>query len=204
MDWGKELETKFNEYGLVDISTLDNTIIVDLQYATSNNFINENVYGNLDKAYFHPTIAKKLVKAQQLLKQKDSRYSIIIYDAARPQSIQKKMYETVKGTPNQKYVANPSRGGHHNYGVAADVSITFDGKPVDMGTPFDSFDEMSHITNELFYVNSKKMTREAYNNRKLLRSVMRQAGFTTIRNEWWHFNGCSKEYMRANYKLLNF
>lgn len=114
------------------------------------------------------------------------------------------MYNKVKGTPNQKYVASPFRGGPHNYGIAVDVAIACDGRVLDMGTPFDSFDELSHITNEKYHVNKKKLSQEAYNNRQLLRGIMRSVGFSTIRKEWWHFDGCSKEYMRSNYRLLDF
>jgi D-alanyl-D-alanine dipeptidase len=31
---------------------------------------------------------------------------------------------------------------------------------------------------------------------------MRQAGFTTITSEWWHFNACSSHTAQKNYKLL--
>lgn len=84
----ENFEVKFKQYGLVDISTLDKSIIVHLKYATKDNFLKTNLYGNLKHAYFQPSIAKRIVKAQKLLKAKNPKYSLVIYDAARPLSIQ--------------------------------------------------------------------------------------------------------------------
>lgn len=201
---GSNLDEQFRRYGLVDISTLDPTIAVELKYATTDNFMRRNMYGTLRRAYFQPDIAKRICKAQALLKAKNPNYSLIIYDAARPVSIQKIMFAKVKGTSRQKYVASPHRGGPHNYGIAVDVGLLFNGRVVDMGTTFDSFSPMSHITNERYYLKNKKLSPQAYNARQLLRGVMRSVGFSTIRKEWWHFDGYTKQYTRKHYKLLNF
>lgn len=78
---------------------------------------------------------KSLLRAQQLLKEKHPGYSLIVYDAARPMSVQKKMWNVVKGTSKSIYVSNPSRGGGlHNYGLAVDISILDNnGVPLPMG-----------------------------------------------------------------------
>ena len=68
--------------------------------------------------------AKALLQAQKRLKELYPGYSLIIYDAARPMSVQQKMWNVVKGTSQNIYVSNPARGGGlHNYGLAVDVSI---------------------------------------------------------------------------------
>lgn len=201
---GESIEKKMEEYGLVDISTLDKTIVVELKYATTDNFVGKNMYGNFHKAYFRPEIARAIVRVQKALKKENPRYSLIIYDASRPQSVQRTMYNMVKDTPNRRYVAKPDRGGHHNFGIAVDISIVCDGVPLDMGTGFDSFSEVSHIDNEAALLRSGKLSKQAYANRRLLRRLMKAQGFTTYRREWWHFQQYDIKYARRKFKLLDF
>lgn len=201
---GDDVEAQFRSCGLVDISTLDVSIVVDLKYATTDNFVGRNMYGTLTKAYFRREIAKALVKVQAELKKINPRYSLVIYDAARPQSAQWSMWRAVKDTPYRRYVARPHRGGHHNFGVAVDLSILLDGKPVDMGSKFDSFGAESHIDNERQLLKQKKITKAAYDNRQLLRRLMRAQGFTTYRREWWHFQRYTIGYARTHFPLLDF
>ena len=198
------VEAKMREYGLVDISELDATICVELKYATADNFVGKNMYGGLRKAFFRPEIARAIVAVQRELKRIDSRYSLVIYDAARPQSAQRTMYDMVRGTLKQRYVAKPARGGHHNFGIAVDLSILYDGKPVDMGSGFDTFTEVSHIDNEVWLLRKGLITRAAYDNRRLLRRLMRAQGFTTYKREWWHFQKYDINYARRRFKLLSF
>lgn len=198
------IERKMEEYGLVDISTLDKSIVVDLKYATTDNFVGENMYGTFKKAYFRPEIARALVKVQAALKKHNPHYSLVIYDAARPQSVQKKMYDLVKNTSKRRYVAKPNKGGHHNFGVAVDISILCDGVPLDMGTGFDSFSEVSHIDNESAMLKAGKISKQALANRRLLRRLMKEQGFTTYRREWWHFQQYEINYARSKFRLLDF
>lgn len=199
-DW----DTLMQRRGMVELATLDESFIIDLRYATTNNFVGRNMYGTFCKAYLHPDAASALVKAQRELHKIDAGYSIIIYDAARPQSVQRTMWNAVKGTDNAWYVARPDRGGPHNYGIAVDVGLAYRGKPVDMGTGFDSFSTASHITQEELLVKQHRISREAYRNRLLLRKVMTAAGFMTYRREWWHFERYRIKYARAHCKLLDF
>ena len=90
------------------------------------------------------------------------------------------MYQKVQGTKFSKYVAKPTNGGgHHNYGCAVDVTIIYNGKALDMGAGFDDFTTLSHINNEEANLKNGKLSKTAYDNRKLLRKVMRKAGFDT-------------------------
>lgn len=200
-----ELDDKFAQYGLVDITSIDSSIVVDLKYATTDNFMGVNMYGDLNKAYLRPEIANMVVKAQQSLKEINPEYTLVIYDAARPLSVQKRMFDTVQGTEFSQYVADPySGGGFHNFGCAVDVTILYHGKPLEMGTPFDSFSPLSHIDNEQANLNNGSLSADAYNNRQLLRSVMTHAGFNTEPCEWWHFDFYTKDFARSNLRLLDF
>ncbi len=199
-DW----DVKMKEYGLVDVTTMCNTFIVDIRYASTNNFVGKNMYGDFTQTYLIKDAAVSLVKAQEALKRIDPDYSLIIYDAARPQSVQQTMWDEVKGTPQQQYVARPAKGGTHNFGVAVDVGLAYKGEPVDMGTEFDCFTEDAHITSERWLVKKGRISEEALKNRQLLRKVMTEAGYKTYRHEWWHFERYRIKYARATFKLLDF
>ncbi|MDH6311501.1 D-alanyl-D-alanine dipeptidase [Parabacteroides sp. PFB2-10] len=189
------------EKGLIDIAALDSTIRVELIYAGSDNFMGEAVYEGITKAWLHPDAAAKLLKAQEKLRQIAPQYRLIVYDAARPMSVQRRMWALVRGTDKTNYVANPANGGGlHNYGMAVDVSlIDQEGNPLPMGTAIDHFGREAHTDDEETLVDEGLITREEAQNRQLLRSVMHQAGFTSIRYEWWHFNACSRPYAREHY-----
>lgn len=201
VDYDKE----FAQMGFVDVQSLDSTIQVDLKYSSTDNFMGINMYGDLYKAYLRPEIANMVVKAQKHLKNINPEYTLVIYDAARPLSAQRMMYEKVQGTKFSKYVAKPAKGGgYHNYGCAVDVTILHNGKPLDMGAGFDEFSTLSHIDNEQYNLKIGELSREAYNNRQLLRKVMKKAGFDTYRCEWWHFQHYTKKYMRSHFKSIDF
>lgn len=197
------LEAEFINAGLINVNTLDKTIRVDLKYATTDNFTKTILYDTLNAAYLHLVAAQKLVKAQQLLKQINSDYNLLIYDAARPLSVQQKMYKIVQGTSQAAYVADPVKIGMHNYGLAVDVTIcNGDGTPLDMGTPFDFFGRAAAIRDEEGLVRQGKLNRKQVDNRKLLRRVMLAAGFLSIQGEWWHFNATTKSEAVRSFKVI--
>lgn len=195
----------FRRRGFVDVHQLDSTIVVDLKYSGTDNFMGINMYGELNKAYLRPEIAEKLVQAQRLLREKSKDYTLVIYDAARPLSAQKMMFDKVQGTAFEQYVANPyNGGGHHCYGCAVDVTILYKGVPLDMGTGFDSFSEVSHTDNEQANLANGLLTSEAHENRLLLRGVMTAVGFDVEPCEWWHFSCYKIECVRKNFSRLDF
>ena len=189
--------------GFIEISTLDPTIEVELMYAKNDNFVGEKMY-DFHKAYLHPKAAKAVAEANKILGRIHPGWRLIIYDATRPMSVQQKMWDKVKGTRMQNYVSNPKNGGGlHNYGLAVDVSIVDEnGDSIPMGTKVDALTHLSHIDNEEELIEQGKMSKEAVENRRLLRRVMREAGFLTIRTEWWHFNFTTRSDAKANYKLV--
>ncbi|MGB1248789.1 MAG: M15 family metallopeptidase, partial [Chitinophagales bacterium] len=115
------IEEKLTQYGLVNLSKIDDRIIADLKYASTDNFLDENVYGELQDIFMQKEVAEKLIKAQDILQDYDSSLYLIVHDAVRPLSIQQKMWDLVKNTEYQRYVASPyGGGGMHNYGCAVD------------------------------------------------------------------------------------
>lgn len=192
--------------GMVDIQQVAPDIRVDLKYATKDNFIGANMYGQLRRAYLHPNLAKALARAQQALTKEHPGYRFLIYDAARPQSVQRRMYQAVAGTPKKIYVAAPERGGRHNYGVAVDLTIVdASGKPLDMGSPFDHFGEEAHLGHEEARVRAGIFNREVPANRSLMRRLLGAEGLRPYDKEWWHYQEqMQMSEVRKRYQLLAF
>lgn len=200
-----ELDRYMQSKGMIDVSKMDTTLRVELKYAEADNIFGAAVYTGITGAWLHPDAAKKLLRAQQLLKAAHPSYTLIIYDAARPMAVQRRMWNLVRGTSKTNYVSNPAKGGGlHNYGMAVDATIldTSTGQPLPMGSPFDHFGETAHTNNEETLLEEGKITHREFDNRRLLRSVMRRAGFRTILYEWWHFNACSRETAKKYYTLI--
>ncbi len=198
-----EIEEKFIYAGLVDIHTIDKSIKVDLVNSDPDkNFFRENYYNGLNKAYLRREVAEKLSSAQKYLKSEFPEYSILVMDAARPRAVSRRMYDRMKGTKFEKFVANPDRGSMHNYGIAVDVTIVDNtGKEIDMGfTPF----YKSDFSIYLGYANLKifGLSQRQKENRNLLLSVMKKAGFLPLSYEWWHFNGMPKDVAREKYQII--
>ncbi len=200
------LDARMKAFGLVDVQVLDSTIIVELKYASQDNFMGQNLYGNLRKAYLNEGFARRIVEAQRLLRQKHPGYSLLIYDAARPISVQRSMYASVVNTPNKVYVADGDRGGRHNYGVAVDLTIANgDGTPLDMGSCFDCFGKASHTGSETELIRKGLISPQAAANRALLRGIMKGVGLVPYWREWWHYEEPIKmQEVRCRYPLLDF
>ena len=202
----KTLDERLKELGYVDIAELNPEVKVSLMYARDDNFTGKVLYDGMSRAWLHADAAKSVDKAQKALSKLKPGYALLIKDAARPMSVQRKMFNSVVGTTGTNYVANPAKGGGlHNYGLAVDVTIVdAEGKELDMGTPVDHLGPEANITREDQLVSSGYMTAQARENRRLLRRVMTEAGFMPLRSEWWHFNRVSKAEARQRYKRLDF
>ena len=199
-----QLEKKLIKQGLVNLQVLDSTIQVKLMYSTPDNFVGIDMYGDFDQAYLYPKPAKMLVAAQHALKKIDTSYSLIIYDAVRPLHIQQQMWDTLK-IPFQekiKFLSNPKNGSIHNYGAAVDLSITKNGIPLDMGTPYDYLGKLAYPRLEKQLLAAGKLSPTQINSRKLLRKVMFGAGFKGITTEWWHFNSLNRKAAKKIYKVV--
>ena len=214
------------KHNIVDVQSLDPTIGVNLVYATEDNFLGRNVYGELKRCYLRREAADMLVRAQLLLKKKRPGYSLLVFDGLRPRRIQQLMWDIVRGTDQQQYVTNPKFGSMHNYGAAVDLTIADEtGKPLDMGTPYDHFGPKAQPRYENIFLHPgllkksglgrairkqiedeiKKygpLTPSEVENRLLLRNVMEQAGFQSLMNEWWHFNAFPNHEARKKFAIV--
>ncbi len=178
-------------------------LAIELKYATTDNFVGQNMYGEFNKAYLHKIAAAKLERAIQNLKAIHPKYKLVVYDALRPRSVQYVLWDRVRGTDRQKYVANPKGGSIHNYGFALDISILDEsGKPLDMGTPFDDFTELAQPRLEQQFLKQGKLTEQQIKNRLLLRKVMEDAGFIQLPVEWWHFDALPKSELKSKFKMV--
>lgn len=178
-------------------------LVIDLRYATANNFVGKNLYGPFTKVFLHRKAAAKLKQAMMNLRKLQPGYRFVIFDALRPRSVQWLLWNKVKGTPGQKYVANPQRGSVHNYGFALDLSLVdAKGREVDMGTPYDDFTRLAQPRYEQAFLKKGTLSRAQLKHRHLLKRVMHAAGFKQISNEWWHFNALSIRTLRKHYTIV--
>lgn len=191
---------------LINIQTLDPSILVDVKYASTDNFMQQRLYFNINEIYLQKDVAERLVLAQKLLKNINPNLTLLIYDGVRPLSIQKKMWEALDSIPVQdrvKFVSNPKNGSIHNYGAAVDLTLA-DAKsktPLDMGAGYDDIREIAYPRLENHFLQLGELTQEQIDNRKLLRKVMASQNFQNIATEWWHFNACSRESAKKRYKI---
>jgi D-alanyl-D-alanine dipeptidase len=164
---------------LIELVSLDNTIKLDIRYATENNFMGRKVYPEA-RAFMQKPAAKAIVRVHKKLKKQG--LGLVIYDGYRPWTITKLFWDTV-APENRKFVADPSKGSKHNRGCAVDLGI-FDlktGLAVPMPSGYDEFSDRASPT----YTGG---TEEERRNRDLLRSLMEAEGFVVNSDEWWHFD----------------
>ena len=179
---------------LVFVKDYSNDFEIEMKYATCDNFVKKTLYSSPTCVLTKGTL-DKLIKANNIVKKQG--YSIKIWDAYRPLSVQKIMWEA---TPDKKYVANPyGSGSKHNRGAAVDVTLVDKNrKELKMPTEFDNFTSKASPA-------YKKMTAEQRKNLNILSKAMTSSGFKTVSHEWWHFE--DKDF--GNYKtqdipLINF
>lgn len=197
------LYERLSKQGLVNVQTLEPTLRVELKYASRDNFLKKDVYGELKACFLQVLPARMLARAQKILQAIKPEFSLLIYDCLRPRQVQFKMWDVVKGTAMEGYVAHPIKGSIHNYGAAVDLSIAdSQGNPLDMGTPFDFFGDLAQPRYEVFFLRQGKLSQNQLDNRLLLRRVMREAGFLMIQNEWWHFNAFSLGEVKKRYQIV--
>lgn len=202
---GINREQQLKDAGLVNIKEVDHSIVVDLKYSTTDNFLMADVYGDLNECYLRKEAAEKLSQAQEILHKKYPFYNLVVFDGVRPLSIQKIMWDSLKIPTEEKskFLASPWTKSLHNFGAAVDVSIVnSNGWEMDMGTPYDYFGELSYPISENKMLQEGKLSHRQLENRKLLRDVMTRAGFTPIATEWWHFNFCNLDEATQKYKLV--
>jgi D-alanyl-D-alanine dipeptidase len=205
--FAQHFEEAMVKQGLVDVQKVDPSILVELKYSTTDNFVGKDVYGDLTRAYMQPMAAKKLASASKYLQEHHPDLRLLVYDAARPRTAQWNLWNALPSMPEnerQKYVADPRKGSIHNYGCAVDLTVaTAEGKPLDMGTKYDFFGELAYPSQEDELLKAGKLTQKQIDNRLILRTAMRQGGFSSIEFEWWHFNALSREKAKMAFRIVN-
>jgi len=181
---------EFRKPDLVELSTLDPAIKLDIRYATVNNFLGAPVYSQ-PRAFLQRPAAEALLRVQKDLK--ELGYGLLIHDAYRPWYVTKIFWDA---TPDDKkiFVADPSQGSRHNRGCAVDLSLyeLASGKPVEMVGVYDEMSERSYAA----YPGGTSLQRW---HRELLRRAMEEQGFLVYPFEWWHFDyGDWKKYPILN------
>jgi D-alanyl-D-alanine dipeptidase len=169
-------EQKASSYNLVNIKKLNPTIILDIKYATADNFTHKVVYPSAH-CYLCADAAQALNAVQKELQ--TMGLGLKIWDGYRPLAVQKIFWNLV---PDERYVANPAKGSRHNRGCAVDCTlIDKHGKELLMPTAFDDFTDKAHA-------DCMDVPLQAIKNRELLQKVMCKHGFKIMPFEWWHFD----------------
>jgi D-alanyl-D-alanine dipeptidase len=180
----------FRTPDLVELTSLDSTIKLEIRYATTNNFLGTRFYTEA-RAFMQRPAAEAVVRAQHLLK--PLGYGLLIHDAYRPWYVTKMFWDA---TPLDKrwLVANPSQGSRHNRGEAVDLTLYElpNGLPVEMPSTYDESTDRAYAD----YPGGTALQRW---HRALLRRVMETVGFTVNPTEWWHFD--YKEW--RSYPIMN-
>jgi D-alanyl-D-alanine dipeptidase len=172
--------TKTDNRHFVKISESNkDNIILDIRYATDNNFTKRKIYKKTS-LYLPIEISEKLFLAAKYAKK--IGYKIKIFDGFRSLDVQQKLFKDVS---DERYVSDPEKGvASHTRGVAIDLTLVDvkTGKELDMGTEFDSFSEKAHHDHDA------KITEEQTKNRLILAGIMNVSQFTAYKYEWWHYN----------------
>ncbi|MES2258682.1 MAG: M15 family metallopeptidase [Pseudomonadota bacterium] len=175
-------------------------IAVDLRYATPDNFVGRDLYSPLDCAWLHRDAAAALEQAVAWLARHRPGHTLLVLDALRPQRVQEQLWAALQGTDLLGYIAEPSRGSIHSFGMALDVTLLdAQGRELDMGTGFDDLSERSHPALEEVLLARGEIGAQQVANRQLLRDAMFQAGFVGINSEWWHFDCGDRVLVRREY-----
>ncbi len=180
---------------MVDIQKFIPGLILDLRYATTNNFMHKKLYPAITTTYLKLPAAQALKRIESELK--EMGLGLKIFDAYRPYSVTEKMWEPIK---DERYVADPKKGSGHNRGIAVDLTIINlqTNQELPMGTGYDNFTDTAHQT-------FTALPKELLVNRNILKSLMEKHGFIALESEWWHYflqNASDFELLEIPFKKL--
>ena len=175
---------RLNDAGLVEPSGQDPTLVLDIRYATTNNFTGKKVYPSA-RCFLRSDISRRLTAVQAQLRSQG--LGLKIYDCYRPFSVQEIFWRIM---PDERYVLEPVRkdgqlvkSSRHNRGAAVDVTLVDrQGRELAMPTPYDDFTDKAHRGSPL-------ASAEASKNSLALERAMQSQGFIPLPTEWWHFDG---------------
>lgn len=160
---------------LVDVAGVIDDAVIDMRYATPDNFTGIRLYP-VARCKLRRAVAARLVKAAKALRDDDRR--LVLWDCYRPVAIQKELWRRV---PDPRYVADPRIGSKHGRGAAVDLALAdAAGKLVALPTKFDDFSGAAHRDHAL--------AGDAGAEARRLEHAMVGAGFRPLATEWWHFD----------------
>ena len=173
--------------GFVDVRSVVPDAVIDLRYATSNNFVGAALYPANARCLVHESLIPGLSAAAAALRAQGA--TLVFWDCYRPHQVQVRMFEAV---PDPAWVAKPgSFARSHETGRSVDVTMAQGGRLVDMGTDFDDFSARATA----FAADGVTAAQQA--NRAVLRNAMQAGGLAVYSGEWWHFNGPGADVPRA-------
>lgn len=169
----------FRPSELVEVTTLAPGILLDMRYASTNNFMS-SVFYDEERLFLQRPAAEGVARAHRALA--EHGYGLLLHDGYRPWYVTKMFWDA---TPESEkiFVADPASGSRHNRGAAIDLNL-YDlntGEPVDMVGTYDEFSPRSFPD----YPGGTSRQRWL---RNLLRNTMEEAGFSVYEAEWWHFD----------------
>ncbi|MDQ1732470.1 MAG: zinc D-Ala-D-Ala dipeptidase [Pseudonocardiales bacterium] len=187
------ISAKARAAGLIDVRTIISDAIVDLRYATADNFVGVRLYPTDARCLVHQSMAPGLRTAAARLRGQGN--VLVFWDCYRPHAVQVHMFEVV---PDPNWVARPGPfATSHEAARSVDVTLaqaaTSPGCPaaqrvqghclLDMGTAFDDFSPRAQA------FATSGVSAQAQSHRARLRTAMNAGGITVYSGEWWHFDG---------------
>jgi D-alanyl-D-alanine dipeptidase len=165
--------------GLIDVRSVVPDAVVDLRYATANNFVGVPLYPADARCLVHESLGPGLAAAAAQLRSQG--YLLVFWDCYRPHEVQVRMFNAV---PDPAWVAKPGDYARsHEAARSVDVTLAKAGRLVDMGTDFDDFSARATA----YATEGVSAAQQA--NRALLRNAMAAGGLAVYSGEWWHFDG---------------
>lgn len=201
----------------VYLSNIESSILQNLRYASSDNFVGCKISGyNANKVIIKEKAALRLKDVQKYLMGKG--YTLVIYDAYRPRTAvqhfvkwsqnddisTKKYYYPTLGKKTLFTKGYISLKSDHCKGYTFDLTImplqsslkkiSISERILKNGDKISFLDDGTldmgtsfDCFHEASHHNSDLISETAKNNRKLLESTMQKFGFSTIDSEWWHY-----------------
>jgi D-alanyl-D-alanine dipeptidase len=161
---------------LVDVKEVNPRIIVDIKYATEDNFTKKKLYDS-NTCFLRKSTAVKLAAVQKELERMN--LGLKVWDCYRPLAVQRFLWAIL---PDERYVANPGTGSRHNRASAVDLTLVdSQGKELQMPTGFDDFSPRADH-------HYQDLPDQVIRNRELLKGLMEKAGFIPLPEEWWHYD----------------
>lgn len=200
----------------VYLRSFDPSILQDIRYATSYNFVGHPIRGySAQECILTEHAARALSKVQHTLQRQG--LSLLVYDCYRPVSaVEEFATWSQNSQQDMKKIFYPAVNKHelfaldyiaifsgHSRGSTIDLTITDntrlqkihphpctegpDDGSLDMGTSFDCFDNLANLS-------ARDLTPTQKSHRKILHQAMKKFGFKPYAQEWWHFTYAQESY----------